>query len=184
MAASIVAVETAEDHSSKPTEEPMVAPAIDINAAEAAAAAPRQPSEELLRRLSAIAARIEEVADHGQDIRERVTHMELRLDELSQRQMSMADVLEQRLDERLTPRVTEAVRQSVGPELASFRAPLEAQAVRLAGVENRLERVESIQVESMNALDVRFGDLAYQTRMALSAGGLVTLAAILVVLLR
>jgi hypothetical protein len=163
----------------------MVAPAVEsYNAESGAFAAARQPSDELLRRLTAIAARIEEVADNGQDIRERVTHLEQRLEEVSQRQMSSADVLEQRLDERLTPRVSEAVRQSIGPELASFRAPLEAQAVRLAGVENRLERVETIQVESMNALDVRFGDLAYQTRMALSAGGLVTLAAILVVLLR
>ena len=163
----------------------MVAPAVDPTiAAEAAAAAQRAPSDELIRRLGAIAARIEEVADTGQDMRERVTHLEQRIEEISQRQMSSADVLEQRLDERLTPRMTEAVRQSVGPELATFRAPLEAQAVRLAAVENRLERVETIQVESMNALDVRFGDLAYQTRLALSAGGLVTLAAILVVLLR
>jgi hypothetical protein len=161
----------------------LVAPAIDTTSAEAASP-PRPPSDELVRRLGAIAARIEEVADNGQDIRERVTHLEQRLEEMSQRQMSAADVLEQRLDERLTPRVTDAVKQSVGPELATFRAPLEAQAVRLAGIENRLERVETIQVESMNALDVRFGDLAYQTRLALSAGGLVTLAAILVVLLR
>jgi hypothetical protein len=184
MAASIVAGETAEEPIGKPTEEPMVAPTLENNADFGSPSAARQPSDELLRRLTAIAARIEEVADNGQDIRERVTHLEQRLDELSQRQMASADILEQRLDERLTPRVSEAVRQSVGPELATFRAPLEAQAVRLAGVENRLERVETIQVESMNALDVRFGDLAYQTRMALSAGGLVTLAAILVVLLR
>jgi hypothetical protein len=161
----------------------MVAPAIDTTGEVGAPPRPA-PSDELVRRLGAIAARIEEVADNGQDIRERVTHLEQRIEEIAQRQMSAADVLEQRLDERLTPRMTDAVRQSVGPELATFRAPLEAQAVRLAAVENRLERVETIQVESMNALDVRFGDLAYQTRLALSAGGLVTLAAILVVLLR
>ena len=164
----------------------MVAPAIDTTNGEAAAPQPPRapPSDELVRRLGAIAARIEEVADNGVDIRQRVTHLEERLEEIAQRQMGSADVLEQRLDERLTPRVTDAVKQSVGPELAGFRAPLEAQAVRLASVENRLERVETIQVESMNALDVRFGDLAYQTRLALSAGGLVTLAAMLVVLLR
>ena len=162
----------------------MVAPAVDTTNEEAPPSPPRPPSDELARRLGAIAARIEEVADNGQDIRQRVTHLEQRLEEMAQRQMSAADVLEQRLDERLTPRMTEAVKESVGPELATFRAPLEAQAVRLAAVENRLERVETIQVESMNALDVRFGDLAYQTRLALSAGGLVTLAAILVVLLR
>ena len=163
----------------------MVAPAVEPSNGEVAAPSPpRAPSDELIRRLGAIAARIEEVADNGQDIRERVTHLEQRIDEIAQRQMSSADVLEQRLDERLTPRVTDAVKQSVGPELAGFRAPLEAQAVRLAAVENRLERVETIQVESMNALDARFSDLAYQTRLALSAGGLISLAAIMVVLLR
>lgn len=161
----------------------MVAPAVDPTTT-AEALSPRPPSDDLVRRLGAIAARIEEVADTGVDMRDRVTHLEQRIEEIAQRQISAPEVLEQRLDERLTPRVIEAVKQSVGPELASFRAPLEAQAVRLASVENRLERVETIQVESMNALDVRFGDLAYQTRLALSAGGLVTLAAILVVLLR
>jgi len=150
----------------------------------AEAGAPRQPSDELVRRLALIAARVEEAADTGNELRDRVGQLEQRLDEMAARQAASVDVLEHHLDERLTPRVAEAVRQMVGPELAGFRAPLEAQAVRLAAVENRLERVETIQVESMNTLDARFGDLAYQTRLALSAGALVTLAAILVVLLR
>jgi hypothetical protein len=150
----------------------------------AEATVPRPPSDELMRRLALIAARVEEVADTGHDLRDRVVQLEQRLDDMAARQAAAADGLEQHLDARLTPRVADAVRQMVGPELAGFRAPLEAQAVRLAAVENRLERVETIQVESMNTLDVRFGDLAYQTRLALSAGALVTLAAILVVLLR
>jgi len=58
-----------------------------------------------------------------------------------------------------------------------------------SGFLSQLERdLTSVSLSSLaricGALDVRFGDLAYQTRMALSAGGLVTLAAILVVLLR
>ena len=162
----------------------MVTTAPEATAGSEAASLPRQPSDELLRRLALIAARVEQVADTGQELRDRVGQLEQRLDEMAARQAAAADGLEQHLDERLTPRVADAVRQMVSPEFAGFRAPLEAQAVRLAAVENRLERVETIQVESMNTLDVRFGDLAYQTRLALSAGGLVTLAAILVVLLR
>ena len=162
----------------------MVTTAPDASAGAEAGSLPRQPSDELVRRLALIASRVEEVADTGHELRDRVVQLEHRLGGLAARQAAVADELEQRLDERLTPKVADAVRQMVAPELAGLRAPLEAQAVRLAAVENRLERVETIQVESMNALDVRFGDLAYQTRLALSAGGLVTLAAILVVLLR
>ena len=162
----------------------MVTTAPDASAGAEAGSLPRQPSDELVRRLALIASRVEEVADTGHELRDRVVQLEHRLGGLAARQAAVADELEQRLDERLTPKVADAVRQRVAPELAGLRAPLEAQAVRLAAVENRLERVETTQVESMNTLDVRFGDLAYQTRLALSAGGLVTLAAILVVLLR
>ncbi|TAK23226.1 MAG: hypothetical protein EPO26_08170 [Chloroflexota bacterium] len=150
----------------------------------AADAAPQRPSDELIRRLNVIAGRIDDAIEGGRDTRERIGILEQRIEDMNQRQMRTFDTLEQRLDERLSPRIGEAVNAMVQPELASFRAPLEAQAVRLAAVENRLERVETIQVDSMSALDVRFGDVAYQTRLALAAAGLVTLCGIMVVLLR
>ncbi|MBM4419504.1 MAG: hypothetical protein FJ033_14510 [Chloroflexi bacterium] len=148
------------------------------------APAPPKPSEELVRRLNQIASQIDDVIDVHRVSHERMTMLEQRIDDMGQRQMRTFDTLEQRLEERLSPRISDSVRSYVQPELAGFRAPLEAQAVRLAAVENRLERVESIQVNSMNALDVRFGDVAYQTRLALAAAGLVSLAGMLVVLLR
>jgi hypothetical protein len=108
----------------------------------------------------------------------------MRFEESSARQRDAIESLERTLEDRIQGRVGETVRSVVQPEVQALRPGIEAQAARLASVENRLERVETIQVESMNALDVRFGDLAFQTRLALSAGGLVTIGAMMVVLLR
>ncbi len=142
----------------------------------------------ILNRLNVIVSRIDSLAQVTHETRERLERVELHFDEAAVKQNQALDSMERRieqgLDDRIQGKLPEMVRHVVQPEIGVLRAPLEAQSVRLAAVENRLERVESIQVESMNALDVRFGDLAYQTRLALSAGGLVTLGAIMVVLLR
>jgi hypothetical protein len=108
----------------------------------------------------------------------------MRFEESAARQREAFERLERSLDERIQSRVGEGVRAVVQPEIQILRPGIEAQAARLVAVENRLERVETIQVESMNALDVRFGDLAFQTRLALSAGGLITIAAVMVMLLK
>lgn len=142
----------------------------------------------ILNRLNVIVSRIDSLAQVTHETRERLDRIEVHFDEVAIKQNQSLDSMEKRieqgLDDRIQGKLPDMVRQVVQPEVGVLRAPLEAQSARLAAVENRLERVESIQVESMNALDVRFGDLAYQTRLALSAGGLVTLVAIMVVLLR
>ena len=145
---------------------------------------PSRPSDELMSRLSLIASRIDGLTQHSHDTHDRIERLEMRFEESSARQRDAIEGLERTLEDRLQGRIGETVRAVVQPEVQTLRPGLEAQAARLASVENRLERVETIQVESMNALDARFGDLAYQTRLALSAGGLVTLGAIMVVLLR
>lgn len=139
-----------------------------------------RPSDDLMNRLSLIASRIDTLTDQGHDTRDRIDRLDRRVEESSGRM----EALERTIEDRLTIRLPEAVRDAVQPEIQSLRPGIDAQAGRLAAVENRLERVETIQVESMNALDARFGDLGFQTRLALSAGGLVTLGAMMVMLLR
>ena len=158
----------------------MVAPAID---APAPASAPRG-DDPVLARLNRVVQRLDEVIEDNRETRTRIERLEMRVDESQERQQRQLEQLEQSIQENVGSRVGESVRAAVAPELTVFRPPIEAQAARLAAVESRLERVETIQVESMNALDARFSDLAYQTRLALSAGGLISLAAIMVVLLR
>jgi chromosome segregation ATPase len=143
-----------------------------------------RPSDELISRLSLIASRIDTLTDQGHDTRERIDRLERRFEESNARTRDAMEALDRTIEDRLSTRLPETVRNVVQPEVQTMRPGLEAQAARLASVENRLERVETIQVESMNALDVRFGDLAFQTRLALSAGGLVTLGAMMVILLR
>ena len=142
----------------------------------------------ILNRLNVIVSRIDSLAQVTHETRERLDRVELHFDEVAVKHNQALDNMERRiekgLDDRIQGKLPEMVRHVVQPEVGVLRAPLEAQSARLAAVESRLERVESIQVESMNTLDVRFGDLAYQTRLALSAGGLVSLGAIMVVLLR
>ena len=147
-------------------------------------AAPSRPSEELMSRLSLIASRIDGLTEHSHDTHDRIERLEMRFEESSARQREAIESLERSFDDRIQGRVADTVRAVVQPEVQVLRPGIEAQAARLASVENRLERVETIQVESMNALDVRFGDLAFQTRLALSAGGLVTIGAIMVILLK
>jgi hypothetical protein len=148
------------------------------------AAPPSRPSDELMSRLSLIASRIDGLTQHSHATHDRIERLEMRFEESSARQRDAIESLERTLEDRVQGRVGETVRSVVQPEVQALRPGIEAQAARLASVENRLERVETIQVESMNALDVRFGDLAFQTRLALSAGGLVTIGAMMVVLLR
>ena len=143
-----------------------------------------RPSDELMSRLSLIASRIDGLTQHSHDTHDRIERLEMRFEESSARQREALEGFERTLDERLQRGIGETVRSVVQPEISILRPGIEAQAARLAAVENRLERVETIQVESMNALDVRFGDLAFQTRLALSAGGLITIGAIMVMLLR
>jgi hypothetical protein len=159
----------------------MVAPAIDNTSVASPAARGDDP---VLARLSRVVQRLDEVLEDGRETRTRIERLEMRFEETSDRQQRAMEQLERNVEEKLGGRIGESVRGVVQPELATFRPPIEAQAARLAAVESRLERVETIQVESMNALDARFSDLAYQTRLALSAGGLISLAAIMVVLLR
>ena len=143
-----------------------------------------RPSDELVSRLSLIASRIDGLTQHSHDTHDRIERLEMRIEESSARQRESLESLERSIEDRIQGRIGETVRSVVQPEVQVLRPGIEAQAARLASVENRLERVETIQVESMNALDVRFGDLAFQTRLALSAGGLVTIGAIMVMLLR
>src|SRR5438477_12390050 len=145
--------------------------------------APR-PSDELMSRLSLIASRIDGLTQHSHDTHDRMERLEMRVEESSARQRDALESLERSLEDRVQLRTAETVRAVIQPEIQVLRPGIEAGAARLAPVENRLERVETIQVESMNALDVRFGDLAFQTRLALSAGGLVTIGAIMVILLK
>lgn len=158
----------------------MVAPLSDTDVA------PGTPRSEdaVLSRLNQIATRLESLSHVSHETRERLDHLENRLDDANHRQQRSFEQVEQNVEERLHSRLGDTVRAVIQPELGVIRPPIEAQAARLAAVESRLERVETIQVESMNALDVRFGDLAFQTRLALSAGGLVTLAAVMVLLLK
>ena len=143
-----------------------------------------RPSDELMSRLSLIASRIDGLTQHSHETHDRIERLEMRFEEGSARQREALESIERALEERVQGRVADTVRAVVQPEVQALRPGIEAQAARLASVENRLERVETIQVESMNALDVRFGDLAFQTRLALSAGGLVTIGAIMVILLK
>ena len=143
-----------------------------------------RPSDELMSRLSVIASRIDGLTQHSHDTHDRIDRLEMRFEDSSARQREAIESLERSLDDRMQGRLGEAVRTVLQPEVQGLRPGIEAQAARLAAVENRLERVETIQVESMNALDVRFGDLAFQTRLALSAGGLVTIGAVMVILLK
>lgn len=158
----------------------MVAPALDA----APAPAPARGEDPVLTRLNRVVQRLDDVIEDNRETRTRIERLEMRFDESQERQQRQLEQLEQNIQENLGARVGETVKAAVAPELTVFRPPIEAQAARLAAVESRLERVETIQVESMNALDSRFSDLAYQTRLALSAGGLISLAAIMVVLLR
>lgn len=158
----------------------LVAPAIDAPVAAASA----RGEDPVLSRLNRVVQRLDEVLEESRETRTRIERLEMRFDESQERQQRAIETLEQGIEERLGAKVGATVKAAVAPELVVFRPPIEAQAARLAAVESRLERVETIQVESMNALDARFSDLAYQTRLALSAGGLISLAAIMVVLLR
>jgi len=144
----------------------------------------RGADDPVLARLSRVVQRLDDVIEDGQATRARLDRLEMRLEETSDRHQRAIEQLERNVEEKMQSRLTESVKGAIQPELSVFRPPIEAQAARLAAVESRLERVETIQVESMNALDARFGDLAFQTRLALSAGGLVTLGAVMVVLLR
>jgi len=148
------------------------------------AGTPPRPSDELMSRLSLIASRIDGLTQHSHDTHDRIERLEMRFEESSVRQRDAIESLERTLEDRFQGRIGETVRAVVQPEVQALRPAIEAQAARLASVENRLERVETIQVESMNALDVRFGDLAFQTRLALAAGGLVTIGAMMVILLK
>jgi DNA repair exonuclease SbcCD ATPase subunit len=159
----------------------MVAPAIDNPPATSSTPRGEDP---VLSRLNRVVQRLDEVLEDNRETRTRIERLEMRFDEGSERQQRAMEQLERNVEEKLGGRIGESVKSIMQPELATFRPPIEAQAARLAAVESRLERVETIQVESMNALDSRFTDLAYQTRLALSAGGLISLAAIMVVLLR
>jgi hypothetical protein len=143
-----------------------------------------RPSDELVSRLSLIASRIDGLTQHSHDTHHRIDRLEMRFEESSARQREAIESLERSLDDRIQSRLGDTVRTVLQPEVQVLRPGIEAQAARLVAVENRLERVETIQVESMNALDVRLGDLAFQTRLALSAGGLVTIGAIMVMLLK
>jgi hypothetical protein len=143
-----------------------------------------RPSDELMSRLSLIASRIDGLTQHSHDTHDRIERLENKFEESSARQRDAIESLERTVEDRIQMRVADGVRAVIQPEVQTLRPGIEAQAARMAAVENRLERVETIQVESMNALDVRFGDLAFQTRLALSAGGLVTLGAIMVILLK
>ena len=158
----------------------MVAPAID-NPTQAPAPRGEDP---VLARLNRVVQRLDEVLEDNRETRTRIDRLEMRFEENVEQQQRALEQLEKSVEEKVGARVGESVRSVVQPELSVFRPPIEAPAARLAAVESRLERVETIQVESMNALDARFSDLAYQTRLALSAGGLISLAAIMVVLLR
>ena len=146
--------------------------------------APRMDDMPVLNRLNTVVQRVEELADSIREHQDKITDLGHRLDDNTYRQQQALEHLQHQMEERLQTGLGDTIRAAVQPEVTTVRAPLEAQAVRLAAVENRLERVETIQIESMNALDTRFADLGFQTRLALSAGGLVTLAAILIVLLR
>lgn len=159
----------------------MVAPALDNSPSPTLAQRGEDP---VLSRLNRVVERLDEVLEEGRQTRTRVERLEMRFEESNERNQRAIEQLERSMEEKLGSRIGDSVKSAVQPELAVFRPPIEAQATRLAAVESRLERVETIQVESMNALDARFGDLAYQTRLALSAGGLITLGAIMVVLLR
>ena len=161
----------------------MVAPMQDAPAPQAAPPASR-PSDELMSRLSLIASRIDGLTQHSHDTHDRIDRLEMRVEESAARQREALESLERSLEDRVQSRVSEGVRAVVQPEVQVLRPGIEAQAARLVAVENRLERVETIQVESMNALDQKFVDLAYQTRLALSAGGLITIAAVMVMLLK
>jgi DNA repair exonuclease SbcCD ATPase subunit len=143
-----------------------------------------RPSDELMSRLNLIASRIDGLTQHSHDTHDRIERLERRFDEEASRHRESFDQLERSLEDKLSHRLTDSVRAGIAPEIQILRPSMDAQSARLASVENRLERVETIQVESMNALDVRFGDLGFQTRLALSAGGLVTLGAIMVILLK
>ena len=158
----------------------MVAPALESSAHPA----PTRGEDPVLSRLNRVVQRLDEVLEDNRETRTRIERLEMRFEEGADRQQRAMEQLERNVEEKLASRVGESVKAAVQPELSVFRPPIEAQAARLAAVESRLERVETIQVESMNALDARFGDLAYQTRLALSAGGLISLGAIMVVLLR
>jgi ElaB/YqjD/DUF883 family membrane-anchored ribosome-binding protein len=138
----------------------------------------------LLTRLNRIIGRLDEVIEDGNLARTKLDRLDVRIEESLETQRRALEQLERNVDEKVQARVTEGVRAALQSEIGVLRPPIEAQAARLAAVENRLERVETIQVESMNALDARFGDLAAQTRIALAAGGLIALGAIMVVLLR
>lgn len=145
---------------------------------------PQRVDEAMIARLTQITHRLDQIAQDGHETRERLERLDARLEEAGRQQRQTAEEVERRSDERIRARVSEAVKSVVQPEISLLRPPVEAQAARLAAVEARLERVETIQVESMNALDVRFGDLGFQTRVALAGGGLISLGAIMVVLLR
>lgn len=159
----------------------MVAPIIE---SPTSAPSPRAGDDPVLARLNRVVQRLDEVLEDNRETRTRIERLEMRFDETAERQQRAMEQLERNVEEKISSRIGESVKGAVQPELSVFRPPIEAQATRLAAVESRLERVETIQVESMNALDARFGDLAYQTRLALSAGGLISLGAIMVVLLR
>ena len=160
----------------------MVAPAADP--ADQFAPPPRIDEAPLLNRLNTIVSRVEDLSDSIREHQEKIADLGHRMDDNSYKTQQAMEHMQRQIEERLQTGLGEVIRANVQPELATLRAPMEAQSVRLAAVETRLERVETIQVESMNALDVRFADLGFQTRLALSGGGLVTLAAILIVLLR
>ncbi len=164
----------------RPVESAVVAPAIPENLPAVA----RTGDDPVLVRLNRVVARLDEAIEDNHVTRQRIDRLEMRLEETADRHQRAIEQLERTMEDRLQNKLGEGVKAAIQPELAVFRPPIEAQAARLAAVESRLERVETIQVESMNALDARFGDLAFQTRLALSAGGLVTLAAVMVVLLR
>src|SRR5581483_787094 len=150
----------------RPVESAVVAPAIPENLPAVA----RTGDDPVLARLNQVVARLDEAIEDNHVTRQRIDRLEMRLEETADRHQRAIEQLERTMEDRLQTKLGEGVKAAIQPGLAA--------------VESRLERVETIQVESMNALDARFGDLAFQTRLALSAGGLVTLAAVMVVLLR
>src|SRR4051794_39540322 len=121
----------------------MVAPALDPTATSQSAQRGEDP---VLSRLNRVVQRLDEAMEENRENRTRVERIEMRIEESSERQQRAMEQLERNMEEKLGGRIGESVRGIVQPELAVSRPPIEAQAARLAAVESRLERVETIQV--------------------------------------
>src|SRR5438105_8619064 len=95
-----------------------------------------RPSDELMSRLSLIASRIDGLTQHSHDTHDRIERLEMRFEESSVRQRDAIESLERTLEDRFQGRIGETVRAVVQPEVQALRPAIEAQAARLAPVEN------------------------------------------------